>query len=220
MVVRLPREVPAETRRKLEAVLGSDITLLGKHWEFVGQCLGVIGNTQQAIDVADFALEFTRFVKTGTLVAKAAQFLSAADLILGPLGHILAITKAAVSGREAFAYTGTAYGMTAWAFDRPPPQPSPVRMKNLMLSKPQERGLWELAWRTGVNNVQRELQKLGQSGVNSKQTLQVVMRAMGENDPATLNFQIMKSMEPKLAAMGPAHLESWKYYNERHYYPQ
>ena len=219
MAVQLPNTMPEDVRAKLQAVLGTDVTLLGPHWEFIGQCLGVVGGAQQYIDAADFALEFTNFVKAGQFVSRTAGILSAADLVLGPLGNLIALMKASVSGREAFAYAGVCYGTTSWAFDHKTPRPSPKRMENLMKSKPQERGLWEQSWKMGVTEVQQKLEQMSVGVPNKKKTLHVVLRAMGNDDPAELNYRLMEAMAPKLQAMGAAHLANWKYYSENVLYP-
>lgn len=222
--VKLPSTLPPETKRQIEEILEKDVTLIGQHWEFIGKCLGVIDRSKACIDATDFALEFTQFVKIGRFVATLSRILSVADIILGPLGHVIAIAKGSVTGRVAFVYAGMAYGMTAWAFGDRKPQASKIRMKNLMLSVPQDRILWEQAWTKGVDSIQRGLEELSSSGPKGKKTLQVVLRAMGEDSPQQLNYLIMKSMEDKIMTIGSlpggtAGLLNWRYYNERHAYP-
>jgi hypothetical protein len=210
---------PAE-RQRIEGLLGTDITLLGRHWEIVNQCLNYKDGGQQYIEAADFLLEFTNFVKAGIFVSRVARVLSVADLILGPLGNLIALMKASVSGRETFAYAGIAYGMTAWAFGQPKPPVSQIRMKYLRESKPQEVGLWTQAWNKGVDTITRELESLSRSDARAKKTLQKVLRGMGENNPKTLNYVVMLSMEDKVKEIGgEAGMQNWRYFNDKYTYP-
>ncbi len=209
-----------QERQKVEQLLGAEITLLGKHWEIINQCLNYKDAGGQAIEGADFVLEFTRFARVGGFISKVAGFLSMADLILGPLGNVLAVIKASVSGRELFSYAGLAYGMTAWAFGQGKPQPSAIRMKNLMASKPQEAALYRQAWFKGVNLITAELEKQCMSGPQAKKALQKLLRGMGENNPKTLNHVIMKSLEGTVRQIGgEAGVRNWQYYNNKYAYP-
>lgn len=107
------------------------------------------------------------------------------------------------TGHKLYSYRCIAYTITAWSFGHPIPKKSATILKNIFSGNIVQRAgtdkEYNEIWQKTSQSVLRQLEKIVISKNVPKRNLQLIFRAIGNDDPNTLCLEIKKGFENKLS---------------------
>lgn len=178
---------------------------LGNEFELRGDNLPVLESVINFIERADHTMELIELLpKLGHwlgrfgIVSFAAEGFAVASIALFPVGAMLSVINAAQTGQRLYGLRAVAYATTAFAFGDAIPTSSPTMVYNstvgILPANLEERTAQAKAWKDASDSALENIRKSIESpkGEHDKRTLQLVFKALGENNRQKLCLRILK----------------------------
>jgi len=200
----------SEKNKLIEEHLGKDLDLQGANLAIINKVLDYISYVDTGAGVAEVAIESAAIllpkvgavIKSGIFVA-AAEGLAVSSVVLFPLAALISILNAYEVANRQYGMRAVSYTTVAWSFSDLIPLKSPTIEQNVRhnLSNGKQaiktlNGL-QKAWFDSSSATLLKLNKAGKKG--NKEALQLVFKAMGDNNRQKLNLAILKGFAKNMS---------------------
>jgi len=109
------------------------------------------------------------------------------------------------TGYKLYGMRSAAYTVTAWSFGDPLPASSPTIMRNLrsgpVVAQANELPTYNKAWAEAQRTTVASLNETATHSQLSKDILQILFKAIGDNDRKNLCLMLLKGFESRLSAI-------------------
>jgi hypothetical protein len=127
------------------------------------------------------------------------------SIFLFPVAAMIDIIDAYQIGHTMYAYRAIAYTVTAWAYSKPIPSCSMRVLSNIregsIVAKQGAVNEYKLLWAKTSQDVLNKLNQQLTTKNISKEAMQIVLRAMSNNDAKLLCDMLLKGFEDKLSTI-------------------
>jgi len=213
----LPQLSNEEKKKIILSALKADFNLNGEHLKVLTKVMEKIGYVDDALTLAEIA----GFITEGSLVASASSAIGLVTLFFSPIAGILTLINANETGERLYGMRAVAYTMTAWAFNEAIPSSSKRIVQNLRqgfpVVSPDKMTRYHNAWSKASRAMLNHLAATTGKGKISKNNMQILFRALGNNNRSQLCLEILKGFEKQVG--GYAETLVWKS-NYKIRYPQ
>jgi len=204
----LPQLSNEEKKKIILAALKADFNLNGEHLKLLTNVMEKVGYVDDALTLAEIA----GFITESSLLASAASTIGVVTLFFGPIGGILALINANETGERLYGMRSVAYTMTAWAYNDAIPNSSKKLVQNMRqgfpVVTPDKMTRYHNAWAKASRAMLNHLAATTGKGKISKKSMQILLKAIGNNDRSKLCLEILKGFENKVG--GYAETLVWK----------
>ncbi len=200
-----------EKEKLLKELLGRDYKATAGHLPILKEAIDLVSSFDHALSVADLVPAMNTALSSSRVLSFTANSASVISVFMFPVITMINIADAYQTGHRMYAYRCIAYTITSWAFEKPIPASSIRILNNL-------RGGDLVARQTIINEYHKVWRETSQPVITrlnheisvnniSKQALQLVLRALGGDNPQKLCDVLMKRFEEKMSKIA---ILTWK----------
>jgi len=181
-----------EKKKLVLATLQADFNLHGEHLKILSKVMEKIGYVDDTLTLVEIA----GFISEGTLLASAASTINVVTLFFSPIAGILMLVNANESAERTYGMRAVAYTITAWAYNEFVLAGSDRILQNMQQGFPRVPAKkiqrYNIAWKKASNAMLAHFASLTISKKISKRSLQILLKALGDNDKRALCLEIMR----------------------------
>jgi hypothetical protein len=206
-----PPMVDSAKKELIKGTLASDFNLRGERLAVLGKAIDIIGYADNALSLAEVA----GLIAEGTVMSGVAAGTSIVSAILFPIGATIELMNDWEAGQRLAGMVAVAYTVTAWAFDDPIPGLPPRVQQNIKASGlGNEIPAYQQAWKDASGATLKSLAEMiaKKPGV-SKQSFQVLFRAIGDDNRQALSKALIKGFEKNVNGVEKEILRTYDYPN-------
>jgi hypothetical protein len=209
-----------QKRKLIKEVLDSDIYLYGENFAILSDVIDYISYADSAMTAAELLPKFGAAISNTSFLSATASGLAITSIVLFPVGAMIGVINAMEAGYKMYGMRSAAYSATAWSFGDPLPVASPTILRNLrsgpVVARPNELPTYNKAWNKAQRTMVSSLNNIVAQSRQSKDILQILFKAIGDNDRKKLCLLLLKGFESRLT---PIDQIVWKS-NYKVLYPQ
>jgi len=199
-----PSMTEGEKRRLTRQMLQREFDIPGERLKLLNQIIDYVGYVDNALALGELA----GLVSEGSFLATGAGPVSMVSALLFPVGAFISLANTWESGERQFAMRAIAYAGTAWAFDDPPPEPSPEILRRVeLLDYSSKVGDYKKAWQDAVRETYNKLEEERSSREISRKSLQLYLQALGDGSQETLCLALLAGFESEFRGVS---LDAWR----------
>lgn len=191
----------SEKKQLLEDIFGKDHSSAGKNFPVYSKLIDKLDKFNDIVALAEL-LPGVNALLSGPGISAVISHASFIGLIFFPFSQIVNVINAREAGHKLYSYRCIAYTITAWSFCHPIPTESATILKNMyagpVVQKKGTDAEYADVWKKTSNNVLKHIQNIAIIKSIPLKNLQLIFRAMGNNDPQKLCLEILQSFESKL----------------------
>lgn len=188
-------------------ILASNQGLSGDNLPVLAKAIDIISYAETSASIAEVA----GLLSKSTAAASAASTLAFLSALLMPVGTMISIVNALQSSQRHYGMRAFSYTVTAWSFNDPIPQKSERIILNLKSGWPRrqesEMQAYHDAWRKASSHAMKSINQTLAHHQTSKSNLQVLYRALGNDDRTELCLRILQGFESQVS---PITRNIWK----------
>jgi|SRR5690606_38198396 len=192
----------AEKKQLLKDVFGEKHSSVGQNFPFYSKLIDRLDKFNDIVAIAEL-LPGVNALASGPGISAFLSHASFVGLLFFPFTQIVNVINAKETGHKLYSYRCIAYTITAWSFGHPIPKKSATILKNIFSGNIVQRAgtdkEYNEVWQKTSQSVLRQLEKIVISKNIPKRNLQLIFRAIGNDDPNTLCLEIKKGFENKLS---------------------
>lgn len=195
----------------IEDIISKDLNLKGDNLPLLSLVIDKISRIDNTVALAELIPQVSAIIGDMKLLSITASAASVSSIVLFPVGAMLSIINGMESGLRLYGMRAVAYTITAWTYDQMIPLSSPTVLRNITAGQVRAKA-WDIqqrdkAWKTASDSVLQRLNKEIKSKDIEKQTLQLMLKALSDNNMQKLSLSVLKGFENKLSVF---ELPVWK----------
>ena len=201
--VTLERKLTDKDKKELlKEILGKSYNNSGQNFRIFSNVIDYVGYTDTTLTLAELIPAANVYISGNAVISFAASGATVLSIALFPVAAMISVINAYQTGHKHYSLRAIAYTVTAWAFNKPVPVSSPRILRNIR-SGIYVRGNsveneYNKVWRNTSKEVIRILNSQAAIHKTSKAVLQLVFRAMVDNNEKKLCSLILKGFEKDL----------------------
>ena len=203
---------PGQNNQQLiQDFISRDLNLKGNNLPLLNLVIDKISLIDNAIVLVDLIPQVSVIIGDIKLLSVAASAASVSSIILFPVGAMLSVINGMEAGLRLYGMRAAAYTITAWVYDDIIPSRSPTVLRNITTGKIQAKA-WDIqqrdkAWKEASDAVLHRLNSEIKNKNITKKTLQLVFKALSDNNKQKLALNVLKGFEKQLSVF---ELPVWK----------
>lgn len=214
-------QLDADQKKKLiKEILNDDIFLYGENFAILSKVIDYISYADSAITAAELLPAVGAAIGKSSILSATASGLAITSIVLFPVGAMISVINAMQTGYRLYGMRSAAYTVTAWSFGDPLPASSPTILRNLrsgpVVAQANELPTYNKAWNEAQRTTVASLNETVSHAQLSKDILQILFKAIGDNDRKNLCLMLLKGFESRMSVIEQ---NVWKS-NYRVVYPQ
>lgn len=202
-VVKSVKLTDKEKEELLKSVLGKDYHTAGNNLPVLKKVIDLVSNTSDIATFAELIPALNTILAKSRLLAFVSSGAAVLSILLFPVGAMISVINASQVSVKMYSYRAIAYAITAWAFNKPIPTSSPRIMSNSrsgnIVSSQSKMLDKKNAWKKASDSAVREMNNICLTYKVKKEFLQVLLRALGDNNEQKLCELILKGYEKQFS---------------------
>ncbi len=185
----------------IKEMLGNDYKISGENFSILSLVIDYAGKADDALTLAELLPAANTLFRSGSFLSIVSSGATIFSIAAFPVDSMIKVLNAYQSGHRMYSYRAIAYSLTAWAFNKPAPQPSLRILHNLRSGGlVRDKSIvkeYKAVWRKTSMSVIARLNANNFSGQSSEKAVKYILRAIANNNEQKLCLLILKGFENK-----------------------
>ncbi|MCW8934916.1 MAG: hypothetical protein OQK98_09340 [Gammaproteobacteria bacterium] len=195
----------------IQELISKDLTLKGDNLPLLTQVIDKIAWIDNTVVLAELIPQVSVIIGDIKLLSIAASAASVSSIVLFPVGAMLSIINGMEAGLRLYGMRAVAYTITAWTYGDIIPTRSPTVLRNITPGVVKAKA-WDIqqrdkAWKAASDSVIHRLNSEIKNKNVKKETLQLIFKALSDNNKQKLTLNVLKGFEKQLSVF---ELPVWK----------
>jgi len=195
----------------IQDLISKDLNLKGNNLPLLNLVIDKISLIDSTVVLVDLIPQVSVVIGDVKLLSVAASAASVSSIVLFPVGVMLSIINGMEAGLRLYGMRAVAYTLTAWVYDDIIPSRSPTVLRNITTGKIRAKA-WDIqqrdkAWKAASDAVLYRLNSEIKNKNIKKETLQLVFKALSDDNKQKLALNVLRGFEKKLSVF---ELPVWK----------
>lgn len=205
-------------KQLIQEFISKDLNLKGNNLPLLSLVIDKISILDNAIALVELIPQVSVVIADSALISVAASAATVSSIVLFPVGAMLSVINGMEAGLRLYGMRAAAYTLTAWVYDEHIPTRSPTILHNISAGSLRAKA-WDIqqrdkAWKKASDAVVLRLNQEVKNKNIKKETLQLIFKALSDNNKQKLNIHILKGFEKQLSVF---ELPVWKSNYTIHY---
>ncbi len=195
----------------IQDIISSNTQLRGNNVPTLSYIVDKISVLDSTVALVDLVPEISVIIADSSFLSITASAASVSAIALFPVGIMINIINNMEAGLRLYGMRAIAYTITAWAYGDNIPTRSPTILRNITTGIIQAKA-WDIqkrdkAWKSASDAALYNLNNKIKSKNIKKETMQLIFKALSNNDKQKLNVAILTGFENQLS---PIEKITWK----------
>lgn len=187
----------------LKEILGAEYSSVGNNLPILKSAIDVIGHFDTAFSLAELVPFINNALSSSRVFGFVASGASVFSIFMFPVASMISVINAYQVGHQMYSYRAIAYTLTAWAFGKPIPVSSQKILSNLregnLVAKQKIASEYKQLWQKTSQSVLTKLNSELTSKKIPKEAVQIILRAISNDNPQVLCELLEKGFEDKMS---------------------
>lgn len=187
----------------LKEILGSEYSSAGNNLPILKSAIDIIDHFDTALALAELIPVINTALSSSRIFGFVASGASIFSIFMFPVASMISVINAYQVGHQMYSYRAIAYTLTAWAFGKPVPASSQRILSNLregnLVAKQKKVEDYKQLWQKTSQSVLIKLNTELTSKNTPKEAIQIILRAISNDNPLVLCELLLKGFEDKMS---------------------
>lgn len=187
----------------LKEILGTEYSSAGNNLPVLKSAIDIIGHFDTAFGLAELIPLINTALSSSRIFGLVVSGSSIFSIFMFPVASMISVINAYQVGHQMYSYRAIAYTLTAWAFGKPFPVSSQRILSNLregnLVAKQKKVNEYKQLWQKTSQSVLTKLSTELRSKNIPKEAVQVILRAISNDNPQVLCELFLKGFEDKMS---------------------